>query len=117
MILGFIEAFSEAAVLLEKAGISTEKAAEVWGSSLFDSPVFHSYKSMMCKRNFSVGGFALNLGLKDMRLLQACADKAQVPMPLLSDLHEKLLASMNMGRGEYDWSAIALLTRELSGLN
>lgn len=116
MILGLIETFSEAATMLEKNGISTEKAAEVWGSSLFDAPVFHSYTPMLCKRNFADGGFALNLGLKDIRLLQTCADEAQVPMPFLSELHEKLLASMNLGREKFDWSAIALLTRELSGL-
>lgn len=116
MILGLIETFSEAATMLEKCGISTEKAAEIWGSSLFDAPAFHSYTPMICKRNFAEGGFALNLGLKDMRLLQACADRAQVPMPVLSDLHEKLLVSMNLGREKFDWSAIALLTRELAGL-
>lgn len=116
MILGLIETFSEAATMLEKGGISTERAAEIWGSSLFDAPAFHTYAPMLCKRNFSEGGFALNLGLKDIRLLQACADRAQVPTPFLSELHEKLLMSMNLGRGDFDWSAIALLTRELAGL-
>jgi 3-hydroxyisobutyrate dehydrogenase-like beta-hydroxyacid dehydrogenase len=116
MILSLIETFSEAAAMLEKSGISTERAAEIWGSSTFDAPAFHSYIPMLCKRNFADGGFALNLGLKDMRLLQACADRAQVPMPILDDLHEKLLASMNLGREKFDWSAIALLSRELAGL-
>lgn len=116
MILSLIEAFSEAATLLEKGGIPTEKAAEVWGGSIFDAPIFHSYTPMLCKRNFADGGFALNLGLKDIRLLQACVDQAQMPMPFLSDLYEKLLVSMNLGRGNFDWSAIALLTRERAGL-
>lgn len=116
MIVSLIEAFSEAACVLEKGGISTSVAAEIWGSSLFDSPAFHSYTPMICKGNFADGGFALNLGLKDMRLLQDCADKAQVPMPFLSDLHEKMLTCMNLGRADFDWSVIALLTRELAGL-
>lgn len=116
MILSLIESFSEAATMLEKSGISTDRAAEIWGSSLFDSLAFHAYTPMICKRNFSDGGFALDLGLKDMRLLQSCADKDQVPMPFLSDLHDKMLTSMNLGRGKFDWSTIALLTRELAGL-
>lgn len=116
MILGLIEIFSESAAMLEKSGISTAKAAEIWGSSIFDAPVFHSYTPMICKRNFADGGFALNLGLKDIRLLQTCADRAQVPMSVLDILHEKLLVSMNLDRGEFDWSAIALLARELAGL-
>jgi len=116
MIISLIEAFSEAASMLEKAGIPAARAAEIWGSSLYDAPVFHSYTPMICKRNFADGGFALKLGLKDMRLLQTCADKAQVPMPFLSDVHEKMLTCMNLGRAEHDWSVIALLTRELAGL-
>jgi 3-hydroxyisobutyrate dehydrogenase-like beta-hydroxyacid dehydrogenase len=116
MIASLIEAFSEAASMLEKGGISTSAAAEIWGSSLFDAPAFHSYTPMICKRNFADGGFALKLGLKDMRLLQDCADKARVPMPFLSHLHEKMLVCMNLGREDFDWSAIALLTRELAGL-
>jgi len=116
MILSMIESFSEAAAMLEKGGISRNLAADIWGSSLFDSPAFHSYTPMLCKGNFADGGFALSLGLKDMRLLKNCADQDQVPMPFLSDLHEKLLTSMNLGRENFDWSAISLLTRELSGL-
>jgi 3-hydroxyisobutyrate dehydrogenase-like beta-hydroxyacid dehydrogenase len=116
MILSLIEAFSEAASVLEKGGISTSTAAEIWGSSVFDCPAFHSYTPMICNRNFADGGFALNLGLKDIRLLQGCADKEQIPMPFLSAVHEKMLTCMNLGRGEFDWSVIALLTRELAGL-
>lgn len=116
MIATLIESFSEAASVLEKSGISPATAAEIWGSSLFDSPAFHSYTPMICKGNFADGGFALNLGLKDLRLLQESADREQVPMPFLSTVHEKMLTCMNLGRADFDWSVIALLTRELAGL-
>lgn len=116
MLLSMIESFAEAATMLEKGGIPTEKSAEIWGSSLFDCQAFHAYTPMICKGNYSDGGFALNLGLKDMRLLQSCADKAQMPMPFLSDLHAKMLTCMNRGQSKFDWSTIALLTRELAGL-
>lgn len=116
MIISLIESFAEASTMLEKVGISRTKAAEIWGSSLFDSPVFHSYTPMICKGSHAEGGFALKLGLKDMRLLQDSADRAQVPMPFLADVHEKLLTCMNKGQEDYDWSAIAMLTRELAGI-
>ncbi|MBI2742830.1 MAG: NAD(P)-dependent oxidoreductase [Chlamydiales bacterium] len=116
MILSFVESFGEAAAMLEKEGISTEKAVEIWGGSLFNSPIFHAYAPMFCKRSYADAGFALDLGLKDIRLLQTCADRSQVPMPFLSELHEKLIISMTLGREKFDWAAIALLTRELSGL-
>ncbi len=116
MIIGFLELFSEASTLLEKEGISVDKAVEILGTSLFDSPVFHSYEKMWCTRDFASGGFALDLGLKDMRLLHTVADENQTPMPILDHVHEKLLASMNRGRAQFDWSSIMLLTRELAGL-
>jgi 3-hydroxyisobutyrate dehydrogenase-like beta-hydroxyacid dehydrogenase len=116
MILSLIESFSEATALLAKEGISVEKAAEIWGNSLFDSPAFHTYSPIIANKKYENGGFALNLGLKDIRLLKTCSDETQVPMPFLAELHAKLLASMNLGREKYDWSAIALLTHELAGL-
>lgn len=116
MILSLIETISEATTLLEKNGVSAEKASEVWGNSLFDAPIFHIYGPIISKRSFANGGFALDLGLKDMRLLQTCADNAHVPMPFLTDLHAKLIASMNIGRAKFDWSAITLITREQAGL-
>ncbi len=116
MILSLIEAFSEAVATLEKNGIPMAQAAEIWGTSIFDSPVFHSYTPTICNQKFAEGGFELNLGLKDMRLLQSCADRAQVPMPFLSNLHEKMLACMNKGKEKCDWSVIAQLTFELAGL-
>lgn len=116
MILGFLELFSEASTLLEKGGIPLEKSAEIWGASLFESPIFKAYMPILCRQMFQEAGFALDLGLKDMRLLQTCADKALVPLPILAQLHEKLLTSMNLGREKYDWSAITLLNRERAGL-
>ena len=116
MIVSLIESFSEATAVLEKEGISVDTAAEIWGTSLFNAPVFHAYTPTICKKSYAEGGFALNLGLKDMRLLQDCADRVQVPMPFLSDLHEKMLTCMNRGMEKYDWSCIALLMRELAGL-
>lgn len=103
--------------MLEKSEISAVLAAEIWGSSLFNSIAFHTYAPIICKGNFEQESFVLNLGLKDMRLLQNCADQGCVPMPFLADIHEKLLVSLNLGREKFDWSAIALLTRERAGLN
>jgi 3-hydroxyisobutyrate dehydrogenase-like beta-hydroxyacid dehydrogenase len=116
MILSLIEMFAEAGAMLEKKGISMQTAAEIWGSSLFDAPIFHTYAPLICKQDFSGGGFTLALGLKDMRLLHHSADQEKVPMPFLNHLHDQLLTSMNLGREELDWSAISLLAKERAGL-
>ena len=53
MVLSLIESFSEAAALLEKEGISKDKAAEIWKNSLFDCIAFQAYTPMICKGNYS----------------------------------------------------------------
>jgi 3-hydroxyisobutyrate dehydrogenase-like beta-hydroxyacid dehydrogenase len=116
MILSFIESLSEAFTMLEKGGIAPEIASEVWGNSLFDMMIMKTYGPMLAKRNFEAGGFALDLGLKDIRLLQDCVDKSKARMPLLTDLHEKLVESMKRGRAKFDGASIALITRERAGL-
>ena len=116
MILGFFMAgfFSEPSdSSRKKRHFSGKSSRDFWELS-FNAPVLHAYKSLFSNLNFADGGFALDLGLKDMRLLHISADRARVAMPVLDHLHEKLLASMNLGREKYDWSAIMLLTRELA---
>lgn len=116
MILSLIESLSEALVLLEKNGISNEKAVEAWTIANFDSPIFRTYGEVLSKKLFHPARFALELGFKDMRLLEAFAEQSDMPMPLLDLLHEKLVACVAQGRNDYDWSVIALLTRERAGL-
>jgi 3-hydroxyisobutyrate dehydrogenase-like beta-hydroxyacid dehydrogenase len=49
-------------------------------------------------------------------LVAETARRAKVPMPNASLLHDRFLASLNKkGRGEMDWSAIALAISEEAG--
>lgn len=51
-----------------------------------------------------------------MALVRKTAKRSDVPMPVASLLHDRFLASVNKGRGELDWSAVALAISEDAGV-
>ena len=71
----------------------------------------------MSNRDHRPGGFSLNLGLKDVSLVQSAAKEADVPMPFLSTLVDRFTSSKARGRGDFDWSAIGLAVAEDAGIS
>ena len=60
--------------------------------------------------------FILQLGLKDMRLVRKTADQFNVPMPLADLVFNRLQAGVAKGRGDLDWTGLALGARDDAGL-
>jgi NAD-binding of NADP-dependent 3-hydroxyisobutyrate dehydrogenase len=61
-------------------------------------------------------GFRLALSLKDVNLIMQTAASSMTPMPLGSLLHDRYVSAVAKGRGDLDWSAIALGVAEDAGL-
>jgi 3-hydroxyisobutyrate dehydrogenase-like beta-hydroxyacid dehydrogenase len=116
MIAAAIEAMAETFTLLEKHGVSARQAQELYSSSLFAAPVYKLYGSAIVDRAFSPPGFRMPLGLKDVSLAMAAGEKAGVPLPFAAVLRERFIGSIARGRGDLDWSAIALDAAEAAGL-
>ncbi len=116
MIMSAIEAMAEAFTLAEKNGIDRSQIAELFGQTIFACPIYQNYGRMIAKQQYEPAGFKLSLGLKDMTLALQTARSSQAPMPLASLLHDRLLASTAQGRGEMDWTALALKASEDAGL-
>ena len=89
---------------------------ETVNGGLFKSPVYDTYGTIIAEQRYSPAGFALPLGLKDVRLVLQAADAAGVPMPLASLVHDHLLAAMARGKADMDWSAFAKVIAEDAGL-
>lgn len=116
MIAAAIEAMAETFTLLEKHGVSARQAHELYSSSIFAAPVYKLYGSAIVDRAFSPPGFRMPLGLKDVGLAMAAGEKAGVPLPFAAVLRERFIGSIARGRGDLDWSAIALDAAEAAGL-
>jgi 3-hydroxyisobutyrate dehydrogenase-like beta-hydroxyacid dehydrogenase len=116
MLAGMIEALGEAMALGRRHGVEAPKLLEVLTSTLFNLPVYRNYGGMIAEDRFEPAGFALRLGLKDVRLVLEAADEAAVPMPLASLAHDHFLSGVARGWGELDWAGMGRVIAANAGL-
>ena len=116
LISSMLETLSEAFLLIQKSGVEPAKFLEVLNGSLFQSPIYENYGKIIIAQKFSPPGFALHLGLKDVRLVLAAADEVAVPMPVASVIRDHYLSAVARGWGDMDWAALAKVVAEDAGL-
>ncbi len=115
MLASMIEAFGEAYATLRKAGVDPLVFLEIV-NGLFASPVYGNYGRIIAEERFSPAGFALKLGLKDVRLVLETAQECVAPMPLASLVRDHFLSAMAQGQAELDWSSVARVLARNAGL-
>jgi len=115
-IAAMIESLSEAIALMRKTQIDPRLFLEVVAGGLFRSPVYENYGKIIAEQKFEPAGFALRLGLKDIRLVLAAAEDARTPMPVAGLLREQLLRGVERGYGDIDWAGVARVVAEDAGL-
>jgi 3-hydroxyisobutyrate dehydrogenase-like beta-hydroxyacid dehydrogenase len=112
-----LECMGEVLALLRKGGIESQLGFEVLTNSLFDSRVHKNYGAKIVDARYSPPGMAVPLAIKDLRLALAEAERAAVPMPAASLVHDRLVAMAARGWNDLDWSALGLLASVDAGLD
>jgi 3-hydroxyisobutyrate dehydrogenase-like beta-hydroxyacid dehydrogenase len=115
MIATVLETFGEAFATLGKANVAPHIFLEIM-STLFGSPVYANYGGIIANEKYEPAGFALKLGLKDMRLVLQTAEECAAPMPIASVVRDQFLNAMAHGQAEMDWSSIARVSARNAGL-
>jgi 3-hydroxyisobutyrate dehydrogenase-like beta-hydroxyacid dehydrogenase len=115
MVISVIEALGEAYATLRKAGVAPEAFLEIM-TALFGSQVIANYGRIIAQEQFTPAGFALPLGLKDVRLMLAAAEECAAPMPLASLVHDHLLSALAQGQEDLDWSSMTQVLARNAGL-
>jgi len=115
MIASLLETFGEAYATLRKCGVDPHLFLDTM-NALFGSPVYANYGRIIADQEFDPAGFALTLGLKDVRLALELADERAAPMPLASLVRDRLLSALAQGQGELDWSSVARISAQSAGL-
>lgn len=116
MIASMLETFSEAFATVEKAGVKPQQFFDVM-SELFGSPVYKNYGQKVVDRNFDPeAGFALALGLKDVRQVIELGQEVASPMPFASIIRDHLVSAIANGQEHLDWSSISLVSARNAGL-
>ncbi len=116
LIASAIESLAEAFALAQKNGIDPNSVADFFGKTLFSCPVYQGYGKLINARQFEPAGFRLVLGLKDINLALQTASSSAVPMPFASLLRDRWLTGVAKGRGDMDWTVVALGVAEDAGL-
>jgi 3-hydroxyisobutyrate dehydrogenase-like beta-hydroxyacid dehydrogenase len=115
MIAAVMEAFGEAFATIRKAGVDHHLFYEIM-TELFGSPVYKNYGAIIANETFEPAGFALKLGLKDIRLGLEAAAELNSPMPFASVLRDHFLSAMANGQEHLDWSSLGMVAARQSGL-
>jgi 3-hydroxyisobutyrate dehydrogenase-like beta-hydroxyacid dehydrogenase len=116
LIATVLESLGEALAFARKSGVDAAALLEFLTSTLFNAPVYKTYGALIAEGKHDQVGFALPLGLKDVRLMQQAADAQRVPMPIASVLHDRFVTAMARGHERSDWSVIGLVAAEDAGL-
>lgn len=115
MIASMLETFGEAFATVRKAHVAPHLFLDVM-NALFASPVYANYGRMIAEQHFDPAGFALKLGLKDIRLALESAQELASPMPIASHIRDQFLSAVALGQADQDWSSIARIAARNAGL-
>lgn len=115
MIASMLESFGESFAMMRKARIDQHLFLDVM-KELFGSPAYENYGTVIADQKFEPAGFALRLGLKDVRQALEAADEFGVPMPFASVLRDHFLSAIAQGQENLDWSSIARVAARSAGL-
>ncbi len=116
MIAAAMEAMAEALTLAEKNGIDRSQVIDMFGQTGFACPIYQNYGKAIAQKRYTPAGFYLSLGLKDVGLVLQTANEVQMSMPFASLLHDRFISSVAKGRGDMDWSALALGVSDDAGM-
>jgi 3-hydroxyisobutyrate dehydrogenase-like beta-hydroxyacid dehydrogenase len=106
LIVGAIEAMSEAFALARGNGLDPRAVYDIVSNTILAAPVYKNYGVQILDERFDAG-FKLRLGLKDVRLALQAGEAANAPLPFASALRDVMIEALAMGEGESDWTAIA----------
>lgn len=107
MIAAAIETMGEASTLVKGHGVSGKDFIEMITSTVFASPAYKAYGSLVANEQFEPAGFKLSLGLKDVRLALHAGEEANVPLPFAAILRDNFLDNLAHGEGNLDWAALS----------
>lgn len=108
-----IQAIAETVALVESGGVDPNTFVEILTHTAFTGAAYKGYGPMIVNQNYTPPGFTVELGLKDMKLVEEAAAELDLKLPVakvLRELFETALADPELQ--QLDWSAIAELTRQ-----
>jgi 3-hydroxyisobutyrate dehydrogenase-like beta-hydroxyacid dehydrogenase len=111
-----LEMLGEALALVRKRSLDPAAVLSILTSTMFGSRIHKIYGAKIVAQRFGPSGFVLPLALKDVRLALAEAETANVPMPSVSVVRDRMITGLAHGYAELDWSALGLVAAQAAGI-
>jgi 3-hydroxyisobutyrate dehydrogenase-like beta-hydroxyacid dehydrogenase len=116
LIATVLESLAEALAFARKSGVDAGALMEFLTATLFNAPVYKTYGDLIVQAKYEPAGFALPLGLKDVRLVLQAAEATNVPMPIASVVRDRFITAMARGNQDKDWSILGRIAADDAGL-
>jgi len=97
LIATVLESLAESLTFARKSGVDPQMLLDFLTTTMFTAPVYKSYGELIVQGKHEPAGFALPLGLKDVRLVLQAAESAGVPMPIASVLRDRFITALARG--------------------
>ena len=110
-----IETLGEAGALVAAYDVAPRDLYEIMTGTLFAAPAYKTYADIIANARFTPAGFALPLGLKDVRLALQAGEARDTPLPIGSLLRDHFIEAIARGHGDEDWAALAVGAFHRSG--
>lgn len=115
MITLAIEAMGEATALTGHYGVSAADFLDIVTNTVFAAPSYQRYGGFIASDRYEPG-FKLTLGLKDVNLALDAAAAKGAALPSAEIVRENMLAAIDSGWADKDWSILAKQARRRAGL-
>jgi 3-hydroxyisobutyrate dehydrogenase-like beta-hydroxyacid dehydrogenase len=115
MLAAAVESLSEAAVLAEAHGVTSQLLLDLVTGSIFPGPVYQGYGALIAQRRYEPAGFKAALALKDLRLALAAAETVSVPLPVGNVVRDSLLEVLDHQEGELDLAVLGRAAARRAG--
>jgi 3-hydroxyisobutyrate dehydrogenase-like beta-hydroxyacid dehydrogenase len=109
MLAGTIALMAETYTMVARWGVAKGDFHDFVAGGILGSQVVKTYGGMIAEDRTQPAGFAVPLGLKDLRLALAAAEAAETAMPIASVVRDELIQAMAQGYADHDWAALGLV--------
>jgi len=105
------EALGETITMAERLDVDPGLFVELLTASFVGGPAYTVYGPIIATQSYEPAAFTMTLGRKDLGLVEEVADATGTRLPTLPALKAVYERALAEGMADYDWSAIAEVTR------
>lgn len=111
MLIQAHQALGEGITMAERLDVDPSLLVDLLTSTFVGGPAYTVYGPIIAKQEYTPAAFTMTLGRKDLGLVEQVAEATNTRLPSMPALKAVYDRALEEGMADYDWSAIAEVTR------